>query len=252
MAAVGIVDSMSLRQVVRAACFLTALTAVVCKSCVYTDTHCACALRTVISNVSSCYDYVSDIAGSAEKRCRRRGCRDGYECDCDGTSYCEHSSEVRSVLQPLGDGRCEEVIKAVNSVRLVAGNLSDVVAGAMTNRGGCVFNESRCNCASKSDIGIAEDCYDFLYQDAGKGMVCRVRDCKESMVCDCGGSKMCLRELKTRRALRKRAEEGRPGFALCEYFESTSDVVTLDEPMASPDERGSSSTQQHGGFDGQL
>lgn len=195
-------------------------------TCIWTDTHCACSKRTALLGKSQCYDLVSDIPNSKNKRCRLRDCHESYVCDCNGTSYCEHESEEKPVLYQLNGNECELVSKNVTTVSLVDEDISRVHQTAPTKTRNCVFSDSECTCASSLEIGVTHDCLDYAYEDPEKGPVCRARDCAVAMVCDCGGESHCRRERKTTVAWRKVMNEGRPGLVVCEEFESKTDRVT--------------------------
>lgn len=180
-----------------------------------------------MSGSNTCYDFVADIENSTHKLCTSRECRDGYVCECNGTSYCSHSTRQMDILQPAGDNKCDVVSRTIHAVTVVASSIAELFPEALSVGGTCVLDDTQCTCASTTEIGIYEDCYDFLYTDAVRGDVCRVRDCKESMRCDCAGSHLCDRALRTTTTLRKTGEEGRPGYALCEWYQSTSQLVTV-------------------------
>lgn len=201
-------------------------------SCIWTSTHCACSKKTPLLGESNCYDLISDVPGSEKKKCSSRKCRESYVCDCAGTSYCEHESENRSALQHVGDGECIVVERNVTSLSLVDEDITNIHNTTPTKNRDCLFSDTECTCASTTEIGVIQDCVDFVYEDATKGPVCRVRDCKESMQCDCGGSSRCSRAERTTTAWRKVHNEGRPGFAICEEFESTTYHLTKvgDQP----------------------
>lgn len=188
-------------------------------ACIWTGTHCACTKKTSLLGESSCFDLVADIPDSDRKKCTGRKCREAYVCDCDGPSYCAHESEITSVLQHVGDNECVVIDKNVTEVSLVAEDINHVHQTVGKTRD-CFFSDTECTCASTTSIGITQDCVDFLYEDPQKGAVCRVRDCKESMQCDCGGSSRCSRAKKTITGWRKIHNEGKPGFAICEQFQS--------------------------------
>lgn len=203
-------------------------------ACIWTNTHCACTKKTSLLGDSNCYDLVADIPGSEKKKCSSRNCRESNEfvCDCDGASYCEHESENKSVLQHVGDNECVVVEKNITEVSLVAEDITKVHQTVPGKTRNCFFSDTECTCASTTEIGIPQDCVDFVYEDPQRGAVCRVRDCKESMQCDCGGSVRCSRAMKTTTVWRKVRNEGRPGFAICEQFESSAYLVTKigDQP----------------------
>lgn len=177
-------------------------------------------------NSSTCFDFMGNVKNSDLKRCSPRPCGGGYACDCNGTSYCSISSISRQVLEPVSDGKCIYVTKNLETVSLVSLDINEIHPMTLPNKGTCVFNDTQCTCSSTLSIGVIQDCYDFLYEDPARGSVCRVRDCKDSMQCDCGGAQLCSRQSRTIRAYRKTGIEGRPGFVLCEEQDSTSYVVT--------------------------
>lgn len=209
--------------------FVLAFMFACCHSCIYNSSHCACAPRTIVSEVSTCYDFVADIEDSPQKLCVSRDCKDGYICECNGTSYCSHSNIEVKVLHAAGDSKCDVVSKSVHSVTLISPSITEVFSSAPSSNSVCILDETQCTCASTTEIGIYEDCYDFLYTDAARGDVCRVRDCKESMRCDCAGPSLCDRTLRNTTLLRKTGNEGRPGYALCEWYHSIGYVLTLKE-----------------------
>lgn len=183
---------------------------------------------------SNCFDLVADIPGSNKKKCSTRKCRDSYICDCDGESYCEHFSETREVLVHTGKQECIIAEKKMTVVSLHTVNISDIHSTVPGQSRNCFFSDTECTCASTIDIGITQDCLDSLYKDPMKGHICRVRDCKESMQCDCGGSQRCSRAKTMNKAWRKTANEGRPGLAVCEPFQSTAYHVIEKKGEAEP------------------
>lgn len=210
-------------------CLLLTLMFSYCHSCMYNSSHCACSPRTIVSGTTTCYDFVADIEDSPQKVCTSRDCKDGYVCECNGTSYCSHSNTEMKILQAAEDGKCDVVSKRVHLVTLETLGFVDVSPRLPSNNNICVLDNTQCTCASTTEIGIYQDCYDFLYTDAVKGDVCRVRDCKESMRCDCAGSNLCYRTPRNITTLRRVGSEGRPGYALCEWYQSVSYVLTLKE-----------------------
>lgn len=201
-------------------------------SCIWTKTHCACSKKTELLGNSVCYDVIGDIPGSLRKKCSSRKCRESFVCDCNGESYCEHSTEEKEVLVLAAANECKIEERVVTAVSLVTANISEVHSSIPGNARNCIFSDTQCTCASTTDIGITQDCLDFLYEDPVRGSICRVRDCRDSMQCDCGGSHTCSRAKKTSFAWKMIANEGRPGLAVCERFNSTTYNVTEEKSDA--------------------
>lgn len=183
---------------------------------------------------SICFDLIADIPGSNKKKCTTRKCRDSYVCDCGGESYCEHATEEHEALVPTGKNECAIAKKQVTNVFLRAVNLSDVHSTVPGKSSNCFFSDTECTCASTADIGITQDCLDFLYEDPIKGSICRMRDCKESMQCDCDGSRRCTRAMRKHKVWRKMGNEGRPGLAICEKLESNAYQIKEKKSAVQP------------------
>lgn len=164
---------------------------------------------------SQCFDFVADIANSDEKKCSTRDCGDSYACDCDGSSYCEFSTNEKIVLKAAESGNCKYESKTVTKVSLVNEDINSVYQTGLSNST-CIYNENECTCASSIETGITSDCIDFKYEDSVRGSVCSIRDCKDSFHCDCGGTHRCNKEVVSKTAWRFTGQEGSAGLVLCE------------------------------------
>lgn len=196
-------------------------------TCVWTDKHCSCTNRAAVVGQERCWDLIKPLHSTKDTyACKSRPCRGGYVCDCDGTSYCEFVTSSKRVLVHKHGHTCKYEYKNVTSVRLVEKDIKNVI-NHKPKADECVFTDDQCTCAWGSAVGSHHDCVDFLKTDPKLGAVCKLRDCRESRVCDCGGDALCNKRTNIKQAWRSTGSlPGQPGHVMCKRTTVETSIVT--------------------------
>lgn len=199
-------------------------------TCLWTETNCACSLRTNEDASNVCYDAEStNVATGMEVKCTSRACGPSYVCDCEGSSYCGfRERRSRALVKIQKEGTCVFKETVVKDVVLIDQDLANVVPGYRVRRSPvCVFSDDECTCSKALPSLHSADCATFAYRDDCRGYVCKVQDCEESMVCDCGGFEMCNRKLVSSTILEPSgAVPGKPGLVYCDRVKGPLVLVT--------------------------
>jgi hypothetical protein len=208
---------------------LFSLVAAAEKGCIWTDTNCACSKKKDIVGSQTCWDPIAPIVPAGQNQpCAGRQCKlDGknipYVCDCNGPSYCEFKSINRISLMPISPGMCSSKKIVAKSIALVEQDIKKV-HGLTSRTGNCLFTDNECTCAAPSE---KRDCIDFTAKDPQYGNTCTVRDCQDSMMCDCGGNTTCSKKTVTKMVWKSTGNvPGQPGLVTCKHEKATFVQVT--------------------------
>jgi hypothetical protein len=206
------------------ALLVTGARAAVPEGCVWTDTNCACSLKKDIVQSQVCWDAVQPLVPMGEDQpCRSRECnisgkKESYVCDCNGDSYCGFQAVEKISLVPSSPGMCTRQRAFAKSVFLVADDIKNVT-GLPWSQKKCIFSDAECTCMSARG---KNDCIDFLKNDPDLGNICQVRDCKDSMTCDCAGNETCSKDVVTKMVWVSTGNvPGKPGTITCKQQEAT-------------------------------
>jgi hypothetical protein len=199
------------------------------QGCIWTDTNCACSKKKDIVVSQTCWDPIPPVVPVGQNQpCTDRECNLGgkvtqYVCDCNGASYCGFTSTDRVTLTPISQGMCSSKRVSSKVVVLVEDDIKKV-HGLKQSTGKCIFSKDECTCAQPSE---KHDCIDFVVNDPRYGNTCNVRDCKDSMVCDCGGNATCAKRTVTKMVWKSTGNiPGRPGMVTCKRESATFVQVT--------------------------
>lgn len=183
--------------------------------CYFSETHCACTMRTPAVGSMSCLEPVGSEPETGKPLCTRRDCKSSYACSCDGTDFCERVTRSQTIYEaggavPGGGGNeyCTSELGTIVINVLLPG---EAVPQLPESNVPSTFNETHCQCSLKADVVEVGICFDFVRTEGGAD-VCRRRDCKagsDAYVCNVLGESYCERTFST--ATRYVSDGERPG-----------------------------------------
>lgn len=202
--------------------FILSLCFLACQACYYTDTKCACSLKTEKSSEGGCFDPVRPILKEGLIHCKSRACHQRYFCDCNGKNICHHATKLQNVLEHVGNNECTMVRKKVTLAKLESKSEKGIPNSLVNIRQSCLFTDNICSCSSTAEIGFVMKCFYFMRNDPVKGDLCQMKDCMKSMHCDCAGKKICSRRKKALESWKSIGRDASSNLFKCEQVEATS------------------------------
>jgi FG-GAP repeat len=164
--------------------------------CFFSETHCQCEASQ--AQTAKCLD-VKKTLSDGRIVCTKRDCKQSYRCSCDGSQFCSHGSEAKTVYR---EGTALESGKSVfclsediqtERVTLLPGVAIPNMAPLGQGSSAGTWNATHCSCSQLSGKP-AGTCMQFDHKAQNEAF-CLARACKNTeMTCELNGVSMCTRQ----------------------------------------------------------